>query len=102
MSVIIDNQDANKISNSPYDSSKRTILIIHGFIEHGQIPWMNRIRHALLTTADLNVIQVDWGRGASIPYEQAVANSRMVGAQVRAYQTNVKFLFIQPSEHDII
>lgn len=56
--------------------------IFQHYLEHGQIPWMNRIRHALLTTVDVNVIQVDWGLGAGIPYEQATANTRMVGSQV--------------------
>lgn len=29
---------------------------------------------------DLNVIIVDWGHGAGIPYAQATANTRVVGA----------------------
>lgn len=94
MSSIIDDSDPAKIKNSNYDGSKRTIALIHGFIEHGQVPWMNRIRHALLTKKDVNVIQVDWGLGASIPYEQATANSRMVGAQL--YEL-IKFLNNQTS-----
>lgn len=29
----------------------------------------------------MNVIVVDWGHGAGIPYAQATANTRVVGAQ---------------------
>lgn len=31
---------------------------------------------------DLNVIIVDWGHGAGIPYTQATANTRVVGAYI--------------------
>ncbi|XP_031554827.1 pancreatic lipase-related protein 2-like isoform X2 [Actinia tenebrosa] len=81
-SSIIDDTDDAKLLKSGYDGQKRTILIVHGFVEHGQIPWMNRIRQALLQKEDANVIQVDWYKGAKIPYETATANTRMVGAQI--------------------
>ena len=31
---------------------------------------------------DFNVIVVDWQHGAGLPYEQATANTRVVGAQI--------------------
>lgn len=37
---------------------------------------------ALLDREDVNVICVDWSLGASPPYTQAVANTRLVGAIV--------------------
>lgn len=37
---------------------------------------------ALLNRADLNVICVDWMLGASPPYSQAVANTRLVGSMI--------------------
>lgn len=69
-----------------YDTYFNTFLTF--CVEHGQIPWMNRIRQALLQKEDANVIQVDWYKGAKIPYETAVANARMVGAQVSQYSKN--------------
>ena len=30
----------------------------------------------------MNVIVVDWGHGATLPYDQATANTRVVGAQI--------------------
>lgn len=30
----------------------------------------------------MNVIGVDWGRGSGFPYRQAVANTRVVGAEI--------------------
>jgi len=35
---------------------------------------------ALLNRDELNVISVDWMLGATPPYTQAVANTRLVGA----------------------
>lgn len=35
---------------------------------------------ALLNNDDFNVISVDWMLGATPPYTQAVANTRLVGA----------------------
>ncbi|XP_048582758.1 inactive pancreatic lipase-related protein 1 isoform X2 [Nematostella vectensis] len=89
ISNVIDDSDVSKLQASRYDGKKRTIIIVHGFIEHGSVPWMNRIRHALIKQEDANVITTDWSRGATIPYEQATANTRMVGAQITEL---IKFL----------
>ena len=41
------------------------------------------MRAALLKKEDMNVITVDWSRGARTPnYPQAVGNTRLVGVQV--------------------
>jgi len=40
------------------------------------------MKDELLTYGDYNVILVDWGSGSSIPYTQATANTRVVGAIV--------------------
>lgn len=40
------------------------------------------MKDELLTHGDYNVILVDWGGGSSIPYTQATANTRVVGAVI--------------------
>lgn len=43
---------------------------------------MQNIRRDLLIRDDVNVIEVDWYRGALPPYTQATANTRLVGAEI--------------------
>ena len=40
------------------------------------------MKDALLNRKDLNVILVDWSKGAGFPYGQASGNTRLVGAQI--------------------
>nr|XP_027204822.1 pancreatic triacylglycerol lipase-like [Dermatophagoides pteronyssinus] len=57
-------------------------IIIHGYLESSDEYWVNEMSMALLNHDDLNVISVDWMLGASPPYSQAVANTRLVGAMI--------------------
>lgn len=41
-----------------------------------------QMKDALLNRKDLNVILVDWSKGAGFPYWQASGNTRLVGAQI--------------------
>ena len=38
--------------------------------------------HDQILQDDMNVIVVDWQKGAALPYGQATANTRVVGAQI--------------------
>ncbi|XP_069127566.1 pancreatic triacylglycerol lipase-like [Argopecten irradians] len=78
---ILSYSDASTISSSFYDGDKPTKFIIHGFTHHGHRQWILNMKQALLKKEDMNVIVVDWGHGAGIPYAQATANTRVVGAQ---------------------
>lgn len=40
------------------------------------------MKDAFLRKGDFNVILVDWGGGSGLPYTQATANTRVVGAQI--------------------
>ncbi|UXI18070.1 nose resistant to fluoxetine protein 6-like [Sarcoptes scabiei] len=55
-------------------------FIIHGYLESSDENWINEMSSALLNRGDWNVIAVDWMLGASPPYTQAVANTRLVGS----------------------
>ncbi|XP_069157357.1 pancreatic lipase-related protein 2 isoform X2 [Procambarus clarkii] len=67
---------------SPLDATKPTKVIIHGYKESAQTPWVTELTAGLLLYGDYNVIVVDWENGAQTSYLQAVANARLVGLEV--------------------
>ncbi|XP_064606981.1 pancreatic triacylglycerol lipase-like [Liolophura sinensis] len=70
-------------TTSTFNPAKQTRIVAHGFTQNSSIYWMQNMKDAFLKRADENVILVDWGNGAAFPnYPQAVANVRMVGAQL--------------------
>jgi len=72
----------SKVQNSHFNGSKNTRIIVHGFLDYGTRKWMMDMYKEFLTYEDCNVIRVDWGAGSKIPYTQATANTRVVGAQI--------------------
>ncbi|XP_028403781.1 pancreatic lipase-related protein 2-like [Dendronephthya gigantea] len=77
--------NASSITTSTFDPSRKTIFIVHGFAHHSQKPWVIRMKNELLKRYLCNVICVDWRKGASyltMFYLRAVANARLVGAQI--------------------
>lgn len=57
-------------------------IIVHGYFSHGNVGWAKTLTGELLRGGDNNVVVVDWSVGAMPPYTQAVANLRLVGAQL--------------------
>ncbi|XP_076440632.1 pancreatic lipase-related protein 2-like [Babylonia areolata] len=57
-------------------------VLIHGFLQNDRSPWVLEMTHSLLEHENVNVITVSWGAGAGFPYAQAVANTRVVGAEL--------------------
>ena len=65
-------------------SSGRVVFIIHGWVEKMSIVhWITDMRDGFVDLND-SVIVVDWRRGNSVQYWQAVANTRVVGAMIGA------------------
>ncbi|KAJ7394433.1 hypothetical protein OS493_000242 [Desmophyllum pertusum] len=77
----IDDHDQSKLQATDFDIARRTIFVIHGWLE-SKYTWALRMKNALLDREDCNVILVDWSKGSQIPYDQAAGNTRLVGAQV--------------------
>ncbi|XP_045159715.2 pancreatic triacylglycerol lipase-like [Mercenaria mercenaria] len=72
----------DSIQTSNFQSSRKTKVISHGFIENGFADWMMQMKDELLKFDDYNVILLDWGGGSKPPYTQATANTRVVGAEL--------------------
>ncbi|XP_075556659.1 pancreatic triacylglycerol lipase-like [Dermacentor variabilis] len=62
---------------------KPLVVIIHGFRQHGGVPWVTNLKNALLDEVNANVVTVNWWNGAKFPnYRAAAANTALVGAQL--------------------
>ncbi|CAG0898709.1 unnamed protein product [Darwinula stevensoni] len=60
-----------------------TAVLIHGYMDNGRTSWAVDIKDALLGKGEMNVISVNWERGASHRnYVMPAANSELVGRQV--------------------
>ncbi|XP_060083651.1 pancreatic lipase-related protein 2-like [Ylistrum balloti] len=79
----LDPYDSSTVTGSHFNAGKNTKLIIHGFQDSGDAPWMHDMTRALLDAESVNVIVVDWSKGAdNVNYIQAAANTRVVGATI--------------------
>ncbi|XP_052256454.1 pancreatic triacylglycerol lipase-like [Dreissena polymorpha] len=78
------------IQASNFSSTRKTKFIIHGYNDkHG--PWMSKMAQAILKREDANVFAVDWSKGAdNIDYNQAAANTRVVGALIARFITQLR------------
>lgn len=69
------------IQRSNFNASRETKFIIHGYRDDGRETWVVDMKNEFLKKEDMNVISVDWEKGAeSNDYNQAAANTRVVGA----------------------
>ncbi|EDW29699.1 GL14903 [Drosophila persimilis] len=79
----LDLNDPDSVQNMGINRKGKIYLLVHGYLESGEIQWMLDMAKALLKhepEGEAAVISIDWGGGASPPYVQAVANIRLVGA----------------------
>ncbi|KAK8730445.1 hypothetical protein OTU49_008013 [Cherax quadricarinatus] len=78
----LDPGDLSSVVNAPFILDKPFTVISHGYSSYGGTAWVKMLTGELLRASDQNVIVVDWSMGARPPYTQAVANIRLVGAQL--------------------
>ncbi|CAC5399111.1 PNLIP [Mytilus coruscus] len=74
--------DPQSVQQSGYDSTKPLKVLIHGYMSQGDADWVINMKDALLQKGDFNVMTVDWRIGAHKIYNQATANTRLVGAVI--------------------
>uniref|UniRef100_A0A5F9CCL8 Lipase member H n=1 Tax=Oryctolagus cuniculus TaxID=9986 RepID=A0A5F9CCL8_RABIT len=70
----------NNSLNVNFNTEKKTVWLIHGYRPMGSTPsWLRNFLRVLLNKEDVNVIVVDWNRGATtFIYNRAVKNTRIV------------------------
>lgn len=74
--------DPRALPDCGFNPSEPLKIVVHGFLQHGQVQWVRDMVNELLNKDDMAVITVDWGSGAGFPYSQAAANTRVVGAEI--------------------
>ncbi|XP_068114431.1 inactive pancreatic lipase-related protein 1-like isoform X2 [Hyperolius riggenbachi] len=79
--------DPAKVHESKFKSNRKTIFIIHGFLETGKNQWLVDMCKALLQVSDVNCFCVDWKGGSFAPYSQVANNARVVGAEIAHFLT---------------
>lgn len=74
---------AANLTKTNFDPANPTSVIAHGYLGNTEEFWVVPLIEALLKKGDRNVIVIDWARGSTFPYVQAVGNSRLVGRQAK-------------------
>ncbi|XP_054764763.2 pancreatic triacylglycerol lipase-like [Lytechinus pictus] len=85
--------DTSTIRNSFFNPSLATKIIVHGFTQNADVQWMYDMQEAFLNYGEFNVIRVDWRQGAVDLYGKAVANTRIVGAEISLIIDRIKEVF---------
>ncbi|KAK2540982.1 Lipi [Columba guinea] len=77
----------NVAASGYLDTSKKIVFVIHGFRPTGSPPaWLGDMKELLLSSEDINLIIVDWNRGATtVNYIIAVENCRKVAEILKNY-----------------
>ncbi|XP_052774574.1 pancreatic triacylglycerol lipase-like [Mya arenaria] len=83
--------DAAVLRACHLSSIRKSVFIIHGYRDNPYASWVTDMKDALLSQTDVNVVSVDWGRGADkSDYDQAAANTRVVGALIAQLLTALR------------
>ncbi|XP_031530313.1 lipase member I isoform X2 [Vicugna pacos] len=77
--------------NVHFNTSKKTVWLIHGYRPMGSTPsWLQKFVRILLNQDNVNIIIVDWNRGATtFLYNRAVKNTRKVAVSLSRYIHNL-------------
>jgi len=95
--------DMESVAKSSFDPSKKTKILVHGFLSTCKGGEFEKMAAGLLDILDVNVVRVDWSSGNGFPYEQATANTRVVGAQIALFIRRLRDQFyMNPADFHII
>ncbi|XP_064607037.1 pancreatic lipase-related protein 2-like [Liolophura sinensis] len=77
---VLNENDPDTVTTADFDAEKDIKFLIHGYVDHGNAPWVLNMSRMFLQKEDCNVVAVDWHEGAHTFYPQAVANTRLTAA----------------------
>lgn len=76
-----------------FQIERLTIIIVHGFLSHGQESWINEMEKSFLLWNDVNIIVVDWSAGGNTwNYYKAAINTKIIGYQIARF-TYIPYIF---------
>lgn len=88
------NSSVEQIGRSHFNASRPTKIITHGWLDTIFFgTWLKDMKTAFLLVGDYNVIIVDWRGGNGLPYTQATANTRLVGAEIAVFIKKLQAIF---------
>lgn len=71
-------QSIEIVKNSKFDSNRKTVLYIHGYVESLASSTTQMIINAYIKQANYNILMLDWSTLAGGSYPSAVGNSSEV------------------------
>ncbi|XP_068244008.1 pancreatic triacylglycerol lipase-like [Palaemon carinicauda] len=80
--VFVPWNDIERVKQTSFKHNRKTKVIIHGFMNGREMPFMEDMSNAFLRNYDVNIIWIDWTDGSLAFYNRAVANSRLVGLEI--------------------
>lgn len=73
-----------------FQIERLTIIIVHGFLSHGQESWINEMEKSFLLWNDVNIIVVDWSAGGNTwNYYKAAINTKIIGYQIARFLEHI-------------
>ncbi|KAK2581221.1 hypothetical protein KPH14_008019 [Odynerus spinipes] len=73
-----------------FKTERRTIIIVPGFLSHGEERWIIDMEKAFLKWDDVNVVVVDWSAGGNTwNYYKAAINTKVVGYQISKFLEHI-------------
>ncbi|KAL3268122.1 hypothetical protein HHI36_007249 [Cryptolaemus montrouzieri] len=72
----------SSINNAGFQKGEDVIIAIHDFTSNGYSGWIKHLGSAVLAKYPMNLISVDWEAGAEPPFDQAIANARVVALEI--------------------
>ncbi|KAK1164314.1 inactive pancreatic lipase-related protein 1-like [Acipenser oxyrinchus oxyrinchus] len=74
--------EPSTIAKSKFHPEKKTVMLIHGFLDNSKSEWVTDTCQLLVQVDDVNCIVVDWKKGGMITFTQSAHNVRVVGAEI--------------------
>ncbi|CAG9860274.1 unnamed protein product [Phyllotreta striolata] len=81
----------DSIKRAGFCNESELMIMIHDFTANGYTGWIKHLSLSILENAiDYNLVSVDWQRGAEAPFDQAIANARLVALEINILLKELK------------